>query len=126
MHPQVRWVLNCQLAVMVRAALAAGIAQGAHAAISAALGGGIGFLSGYVYVWRAMRKASAHGALASVVPDPKKAFQAQVAGEGYKFALTLLLFAAVFKNYEQLVPLPLFLAYAATIVVYWTALLKQC
>jgi ATP synthase protein I len=123
-HPQVRWVLNCQLVVTVLAALAAGIAQGAHAAISAALGGGIGFLSGYVYVWRAMRKASAHGATTG--PDPKKAFQAQVAGEGYKFALTLLLFAAVFKNYEQLVPLPLFLAYAATIVVYWTALLKQC
>jgi ATP synthase protein I len=51
--------------------------------------------------------------------------QGWVAAEGYKFAVTLLLFGLVFKSYAQLVALPLFLAYAATIVVYWMALLKQ-
>jgi F0F1-type ATP synthase assembly protein I len=55
----------------------------------------------------------------------KEAFNAQVAGEGYKFAVTLLLFAVVFKSYAQLAALPLFLAYAATVVVYWMALLRQ-
>jgi hypothetical protein len=35
-----------------------------------------------------------------------------VAGEGYKFAVTLLLFTVVFKSYAQLAALPLFLAYA--------------
>jgi ATP synthase protein I len=103
--------------VTVVAALVAGVAQGIHAAVSAALGGGVGVVSGYAYVWRAMRASDA---------EPKKAFSAQVAGEGYKFAVTLLLFALIFKGYGQLAALPLFLAYAATIVVYWMALLKQC
>jgi ATP synthase protein I len=118
-HPQVRWVLSCQLWVTLVATLAAGVAQGIHAAVSAALGGGIGVISAYAYVWRALRGSAASGA------DPKKAFHAQVLGEGYKFAVTLLLFALVFKSYGQLAALPLFLAYAATIVVYWMALLKQ-
>jgi F0F1-type ATP synthase assembly protein I len=48
-----------------------------------------------------------------------------VAGEGYKFAVTLLLFAVVFKSYAQLAALPLFMAYMATVVVYWMALLRQ-
>ena len=47
------------------------------------------------------------------------------AGEGYKFAVTFLLFAVVFKSYAQLAALPLFLAYAATIAVYWMVLLRQ-
>ncbi len=118
MHPQVRWVLSCQVFVTLVAGLAVGLALGMHAAISAMLGGAIGVLSAGAYAWRALG-ASKMGS------DPKKAFQAQVAGEGYKFAVTLALFALVFKSYGQLAALPLFLAYAATIVVYWIALLKQ-
>lgn len=119
MHPQVRWVLICQLLVTLVAALAAGVAQGVHAAISAALGGSIGVISAYAYVWRALSGSKVSGS------DPKKAFHAQVLGEGYKFAVTILLFTLVFKSYGQLAALPLFLAYAATIVVYWMALLKR-
>jgi ATP synthase protein I len=100
------------------AGLVAGIALGLHAGLSAVFGGCVGVLSGGAYAWRALR-ASEGGS------DPKKAFHAQVAGEGYKFAVTLLLFTLVFKSYGQLAALPLFLAYAATIVVYWIALLKQ-
>lgn len=116
MHSEARWVLSHQLAVTVVAALLAGLMQGFHAAMSALLGGSISVISGYVYVWRALRKSSTL---------PRQAFGAQVAGEGYKFAITLLLFAAVFKSYSQVEALPLFLAYASTIVVYWLALLKQ-
>ncbi len=119
MHPQVRWVLSCQLLVTLVAALVAGVAQDLAAAVSAALGGGIGVISAYAYAWRALRGSGASDS------DSKKAFHAQVAGEGYKFAVTLLLFALVFKGYGQLAALPLFLAYAATIVVYWMALLKR-
>jgi len=118
-HPQVRWVLSCQLLVTLVAALAAGVAQGVHAAVSAALGGGIGVISAYAYVWRALRGSGASDS------GPKKAFHAQVLGEGYKFAVTILLFTLVFKGYGQLAALPLFLAYAATIAVYWMALLKR-
>ena len=56
--------------------------------------------------------------------NARNALQAQAAGERWKFALTLLLFAAVFKNYAQIVPLSMFLAYSVAVVIYWLALLK--
>jgi len=118
-HPQVRWILRGQLMVTLAAGLLAGLAQGLHAAVSAVLGGGIAMASASAYAWRALRSPGQAG------NDARKAFQGQVAGEGYKFAVTLLLFAAVFKSYAQLAALPLFLAYAATVVVYWVALLRQ-
>lgn len=119
MHPQVRWVLRCQLAVTLVAALVAWGVMGLNAAVSALLGGGIAMASALAYVWRAWRPSGTAAA------DAKGAYNAQVAGERYKFAVTLLLFALVFKHYAQLAALPLFLAYAATIVVYWMALLRQ-
>ncbi len=119
MHPQVRWVLRSQLGVTLAAALVAGLALGLNAAVSALLGGGIAMASALAYVWRALRESRMAGS------DAKRAFNAQVAGEGYKFAVTLLLFALVFKSYAQLAALPLFLTYVATVVVYWMALLRQ-
>ena len=121
MHFQVRWVLRSQVFVTLLAGLTAGMVSGLHAAISALIGGSVGLLSASAYAWRALRV----GGVVGVSSDPKKAFNAQVAGEGYKFAVTLLLFALVFKSYERLDALPLFMAYAATFIVYWIALLKQ-
>jgi ATP synthase protein I len=118
-HPQVRWFFRCQVIVTLVAATIAGLVAGTDAAVSAALGGGIAIASALAYVWRGLRPAGTAAA------DAKKAFNSQVAAEGYKFAVTLLLFGLVFKSYAQLVALPLFLAYTATIVVYWMALLKQ-
>ena len=124
MHSQVRWVLGSQISVTLLAGLLAGFVFGFHAAISAFLGGGIGVLSAYAYAWRALRVPQV-GGVAQVGFDPKRAFNAQVAGEAYKFAVTLLLFALVFKSYRQLDALLLFMAYAVTFIVYWIALLKQ-
>ena len=124
-HFQVRWVLGAQVFVTLLAGLLAGLLLGLHAAISALMGGGIGVLSASAYVWRALRVPRGSSAAVGGGSDPKKALNAQVAGEGYKFAVTLLLFALVFRSYGQLAALPLFLAYAATFVVYWIALLKQ-
>lgn len=107
---------------LVAAAIAGGV-SGGHAAISALLGGLIGVLSGYAYAWRAWRKPS--GVVESAEANAKSVFRAQAAGESLKFALTLLGFALVFRGYREVAALPLFLAYAATIVVYWMALLKQ-
>ncbi len=118
MHPQVRWVFRCQLAVTLVVALVAGMALGSGASVSAVLGGGIAMASGAAYAWRALRPSGA-------AADARQAFNAQVSGEGYKFAVTLLLFAVVFKSYAQLVALPLFLAYVAAVSVYWVALLRQ-
>lgn len=119
MHPQVRWLLRCQVVVTLVAALVAGLALGFDAAVSAVLGGGIAIASALAYAWRALRPSGTAAA------DAKRAFNAQVAGEGYKFAVTLALFALVFTSYAKLAALPLFLAYVATIVVYWMALLRQ-
>ncbi|HAY27416.1 MAG TPA: hypothetical protein DIT03_04540 [Candidatus Accumulibacter sp.] len=118
-HPQVRWILRCQFLVTLAAAVLAGLAAGLDAAVSAMLGGGIAMASAFAYAWRALRSSG------DIAADARKAFNAQVAGEAYKFAVSLLLFALVFKGYAQLAALPLFLAYAATIVVYWMALLRQ-
>jgi ATP synthase protein I len=116
MHPQVRWIFRWQGIAMSCIALVAGVIGGGHAAISALAGGGIGVLSAAAYAWRSMRKGT---------DDPGTAFRAQVLGEGYKFAVTILLFALVFIGYREVEPFPLFAAYVLTFVVYWAALLKQ-
>lgn len=112
-------MLSRQIAVTLLSALVAWVVLGVDAGVSAALGGGIGVIGGYAYAWRAMRGLSGSNF------DARKAFHAQVLGEGYKFAVTLLLFVLVFKGYEAVAALPLFVAFAATIVVYWIALLRQ-
>lgn len=117
MHPVVRWILIWQLVVTIVVALLSGLIGGAlPAGLSALIGGGIGILSSAAYAWRSMRKGLA---------DPRKAFQAQLLGEAYKFAVTIFLFGLVFVGYRDLVAVPLFVAYVLTFVVYWAALLKH-
>ena len=45
-------------------------------------------------------------------------------GEGVKLALTVVLFVAVLKSYE-IAALPFFVAYIATLLVYWIALVTS-
>ena len=116
LHPQVRWILSRQLLVTLLVAALAGLAGDGMAVLSALLGGGIAVLSGAAYAWRAMR----HGE-----GDPGKLYRAQMLGEGYKFAVTIGLFALVFQGLRNVAALPLFVAYILTFGVYWIALLKQ-
>jgi ATP synthase protein I len=117
LHPQVRWILSCQVALATFLGLIAWGTAGGGAAISMWLGGAIGVIANAGYVWRAMRMAPGN--------DPLKVYRAQAAGEALKFALTILLFALVFMKYREVAALPLFLGYASTFVIYWVALLKQ-
>ena len=117
MHPQVSWILSRQAALAIILAVAAGLFVNVNAAVSVLIGGSIGLIANLGYVLRAMRMSS--GA------DPVKAYQAQAAGEGLKFLLTLVGFALVFLGYKGVAVLPLFLGYASTFVIYWMALLKQ-
>lgn len=117
MHPQVRWILSRQLALSALLAAIAGAVWGTHSAISALTGGLIGVIANFGYVWRAMRLPSG--------TDPVKVYRAQAAGEAFKFALTLGLFALVFTQYKEVAALPLFLGYGSTFVIHWMALLKQ-
>lgn len=117
MHPQVSWILSRQAALAIILAVAAGLFVNVNAAVSVLIGGSIGLIANLGYVLRAMRMSS--GA------DPVKAYQAQAAGEGFKFLLTLVGFALAFLGYKGVAVLPLFLGYASTFVIYWMALLKQ-
>ncbi len=117
MHPQVRWVLSRQVAISAALALGVWGVAGSSAAISALLGGAIGVIANFGYVWRAMRAAPGS--------DPLRAYRAQAAGEALKFALTVILFALVFMHYKTVAVLPLFMGYVSTFVIFWVALLKQ-
>ena len=96
-------------------ATAAGIVGGTNAAVSALVGGGIGILGAFAYVWRALRGNET---------DPGKLYRAQMLGETYKFAVILGGFALVFLGFRDLAALPLFLGFVLTVAVYWMALLK--
>ncbi|HEX8986661.1 MAG TPA: ATP synthase subunit I [Rhodocyclaceae bacterium] len=107
-------MLKWQCAVTLCGAGVAGLLGGFHAAVSAAIGGGIGVLGAVAYVWRAFRRET----------DPAKLYRGQMLGETYKFAVILGGFALAFVEYKDLAALPLFLGFALTVAVYWAALLK--
>lgn len=117
MHPQVSWILSRQVALAIVLAIAAGVMFDVNAAVSTIAGGFIGVVANLGYVLRAMRM-SGEG-------NPVKVYQAQAAGEGLKFLLTLVGFALVFLGYKGVAVMPLFLGYVSTFVIYWVALLKQ-
>lgn len=83
--------------------------------MSALWGGSIGFGSALAYA-RAMR----------VPPGspPSDFARAQYRAQVLKFIFTLVCFGATFAFVKDIAPLPLFLTYAATLMVYWVALLK--
>lgn len=121
MHPQVRWIIGWQVALTLLVASIAAASGGANAALSAMAGGGIGVVANLLYVWRAMRLSVD----AAGKPDAMRAYRGQAAGEAYKFAATLGGFALVFVGYKDVAPIPLFVGYASTFVIYWLALIRR-
>ena len=121
MHPQVRWIIGWQVALTLLVAGVAAVWGGANAALSAVAGGSIGVVANLLYVWRAMRLSVD----ATGKPDPMRAYRGQAAGEAYKFAATLGGFALVFVAYKGVAPIPLFVGYASTFVIYWLALARR-
>ncbi len=111
----VRRILGAQMAVTVAAVLLV-LAMGgeSRAAWSALIGGAIGFSTAYVY---ARRMFATRG------EEPGELVKAQYRAEFYKLAFTIVLFATTFTFYRDIAALPLFLTYAATLMVYWAALL---
>ncbi len=121
MHPQVRWIIGWQVALTLLVASVAAVWGGANAALSAMAGGSIGVVANLLYVWRAMRLSVD----ATGKPDLMRAYRGQAAGEAYKFAATLGGFALVFVSYKSVAPIPLFVGYASTFVIYWLALVRR-
>lgn len=108
-----RRVVALQVLVSVAVSLLALALSGANAAISALLGGAIGFIPALIYAWRM-----------TAVPgdDPKQLLRAQYRAEFYKFAVTALMFGLTFILVRDVSALFLFLGYLATLLVYWVAL----
>lgn len=88
--------------------------KGVQAAVSAALGGAIGFLSSLAYALRMRAPKSA---------EPRDLLKAHVRAEAYKLLTTAGLFVAVFVFLREVSPLPLLLTFIATLAAYWVALL---
>lgn len=119
MRAQLGRIIGLQVAVSIVIAVACLAFYGVNAAVSAFLGGAIGFVGSFAYAWRIAR-SHARGAGEA---DPKALMRAHVVGEAQKLALTVILFAAVLVLYKGVATLPLLLTFIATLVVYWVALL---
>jgi len=102
-----------QAAVTVVCALASWLIADSHAALSAALGGGISSAASL-----AMALLGVGGRSAA---DPQRAMRAFFVGETAKIALVIVLFVAVLKT-MKVVPLAMLGTYIATFFVFWAAL----
>ena len=80
---------------------------------SALIGGAIAFIPGAFYALRLIR--SRHNA-------PEHLLRAHDVGEFGKLMLTVLMFGGTFAWVREISVLPLFAAYAATLLVHWVAL----
>jgi ATP synthase protein I len=110
----VRRIIMVQVAVAVVIALLMLVFQGLTVAVSAFVGGAIGFLTSLVY---------AKKMLAPPGSDAKKIIRAHYSAEAYKLIFTILLFSLVFTQFKEVHALSLFATYAATLAVYWVALI---
>ncbi len=106
-------VVALQMAVTAVIALTLLARDDTLAAISALLGGAIGFVPALAYVWS---MAATGGG------DPQRLLRVQYRSEFYKFAATAALFGLTFVAFGQVVAPVLFVTYACTLAVYWVAL----
>ncbi len=102
-----------QAAVTLICALAAWLIADSHAALSAALGGGISTVASLAMALLGFSGRSA--------VDPGRAVRTFLVGETAKIAVMIVLFVAVLKT-MKVVPLAMLGAYVATFFVFWVAL----
>ncbi len=102
-----------QAAVTVVCALAAWLIADSHAALSAALGGGISTVASLAMAFLGVGGRSA--------TDPQRALWTFFAGETAKVLVMIVLFVVVLKT-MRVVPLAMLGTYAATFLVFWIAL----
>jgi F0F1-type ATP synthase assembly protein I len=111
---RIRRVIVLQAVVGTAVALLLGALYGTLIVVYSGLAGAaIGFIASSVYAGRMATQGS----------DPKALLRGHYAGEFSRFGVTVLLFVAVFWLFKGVAALPLFLTYAATLAVYWVALI---
>jgi F0F1-type ATP synthase assembly protein I len=102
-----------QAAVTIVCALVSWLIADRHAALSAAMGGGISTAASLVMAMLGFSSRSA--------ADPQRAMRAFFVGETAKIAIVIVLFVAVLKT-MKVVPLAMLGTYIATFFVFWVAL----
>jgi F0F1-type ATP synthase assembly protein I len=102
-----------QAAVTVVCALVSWVIAGPHAALSAAMGGGISTAASLVMALLGLSGKSA--------ADGQRAMRAFLIGETAKIVVVIMLFAIVLKT-MKVVPLAMLGTYVATFAVFWVAL----
>ena len=102
-----------QAAVALAAALLSWAIADAHAALSAALGGGISSFASFIMALLSFGKGAA--------TDPLRAIRAFFVGEAAKVAVVIALFVVVLKT-MKVVPAAMLGTYVATFFVFWVAL----
>ena len=107
-------VLGLQLLVSLMVTSGFLLFSGLMATKSAAIGGVIAVVPGAFYAWRL---------IASRNVSPDRLLRVHVIAEAGKLTLTFVLFAATFVWIRDVSVLPLFVAYVATLMAYWLALI---
>jgi ATP synthase protein I len=105
------WV---QAAVVVVTSLLILFVYGVSAAVSALVGGAVGFLTSWIYAKKMIAPAGS---------ESKQLLQAQYKAEAYKLIFTILLFSLIFTQFGDVRALPLFIGFVASLAVYWVALI---
>lgn len=110
----IRIVLRWQLIATAVLTLVAMAFWGLHGALSAALGGGVNVLAGWVYGWRVSRGGEAKTAAEALA----KMFRA----EAYKIVLIILGIAVVLTTYRDIVHAAFFASFVITVMVFAAAI----
>lgn len=111
---RIRRIIGLQAKAALLVALLLAILYGADVALSGLIGGAIGVIASWAY------------AISIALPrgnDPRLLLQGHYLGEFSRLGVTVALFALVFVLYKGVQPLPLFVTYAATLLMYWVALI---
>lgn len=114
MDRTVRHIIWLQVAVTAMIAASLLGFKGTSAAVSAFLGGSIGFMTSLVYA-KTMVLVKGEG--------PGDLLKAHIRAEAYKLITALVLFIAVFTLFRDVSALILILTFAATLAVNWAGLL---
>jgi ATP synthase protein I len=110
----IRIVLRWQLIVTAVLTLVAMLLWGLHGALSAALGGGVNVLAGWVYGWRVSRGGAAKTAA--------EALATMFRAEAIKIVLIILGLAVALTTYRDIVHAAFFASFVITVMVFAAAI----
>ena len=110
----IRIVLRWQLIVTAVLTLVAMLLWGLHGALSAALGGGVNVLAGWVYGWRVSQGGAANTAA--------EALATMFRAEAIKIVLIILGLAVALTTYRDIVHAAFFASFVITVMVFAAAI----